>query len=68
MEKSIIIIGDAGTGKSTVAKAIASNFKEANRVFISGNESFNRFGFSACTQKPNWSLLMKLKFLKDLKI
>lgn len=66
MEKSIIIIGDAGTGKSTVAKALASNFKEANRVFISGNESFNRFGFSACTPETKLVIIDEVKDSKRL--
>jgi uridine kinase len=54
MQKSILIIGPQGSGKSTKAKEIASQFRKDEVVFLCyhGKKTHeNNFLFSECTDK-----------------
>jgi predicted AAA+ superfamily ATPase len=68
MDKSIIITGPRGCGKTTKSKELASMFDENEVVFIDsiGDNIKNPFAFSECTQKTKLIVWEEIKSLSEV--
>jgi broad-specificity NMP kinase len=69
MEKSIIIIGSASTGKSTVAKALASHIAKDSEITLIRDFDFYQsdpFRFNVCTKQTKLVIIDELRKKQNL--
>lgn len=69
-QKSILILGPAGSGKTKKAKAIASKFKEDEVVFIPwlrGTTAEDYFLFSDCSRKTKLVVFDEIREISGIK-
>lgn len=67
MEKSIVITGRQGSGKTTKAKEIANQFAK-EEVLIFDNRSNNPFIYSECTEETKLVVFDEIYNLKQVEL
>lgn len=65
-EKVTVIIGSAGSGKTTAAKCIANNYDADKVVWLDGNNKMHPFFWRACSENTELVIIEELKNVKDL--
>jgi broad-specificity NMP kinase len=61
MKKVKVITGKNGSGKSTIARALASSINENEKIFFNQKNLNSVFGFSECSEKTKVVIIDELK-------
>jgi ABC-type oligopeptide transport system ATPase subunit len=68
INKITVIIGSAGSGKTTAAKCIAKDYDSDKVVWIDGNNKRRNFLWNRCKENTELVIIEELKNIKDLEL
>lgn len=64
--KITVIIGSAGSGKTTAAKCIAKDYDKDKVVWLDGNQKIRHFFYSRCNKDTELIIIEEIKDINDL--
>jgi ABC-type oligopeptide transport system ATPase subunit len=68
IEKITIIIGSAGSGKTTAAKCIAEGYDSDKVVWLDGNNKIRHFFWNRCKENTELVIIEEFKDVNDLEL